>query len=244
MQTLQRMIFTQMLIMSRFMVIMFVHQDQHQHQLVTQITSKIPTFMVKLVETLEFSQFQFVFFFKLKTDHEIEVNWCPPNRPPHFAQSTSYKDPNQVTVTNDNESNQTAVSASASSCAAAAVVGDNQNSSMTSNHNSLENTRHHSITEGLPTPMNITDENKEANSHISTVSERGSDAQPKSITSEYESIPSIENKDCEYLKLVMAFKRTLVLPDVFFSYDLAVCHCILCMSSGGRNLLEGNLEST
>lgn len=161
-------------------------------------------------------------------DHEIEVNWCPPNRQQPFAsQSTSYKDPNynQVVVMNDNESNQNS--------------GDNQSSLISSNPNLMENTRQYNVCEAFSTTMTINDPNKESNSHATTASDRGSEAQPKSITSEYESIPSIENKDCEYLKLVMAFKRTLVLPDVFFSYDMAVCYCTLCLSYSGRNLLEG-----
>lgn len=56
-------------------------------------------------------------------------------------------------------------------------------------------------------------------------------SQPSSLQCDQESIPSIENKDCEYLKLVMGFKRTLVLPDVFFSYELPICYCPLCVSS-------------
>lgn len=51
--------------------------------------------------------------------------------------------------------------------------------------------------------------------------------------SESESIPdSIENKDCEFLKLVIGFKRTLVLPDAFFSYDYPSCYCIDCTAGG------------
>lgn len=65
-----------------------------------------------------------------------------------------------------------------------------------------------------------------------------------SMLSDFESIPNIENKDCEYLKLVMAFKRTLVLPDVFFSYDVPVCYCTLCASNGDRNLLKGRQAHT
>lgn len=41
----------------------------------------------------------------------------------------------------------------------------------------------------------------------------------------------VENEDCEYLKMVMGFKRTLVLPDVFFSYEMPVCYCLPCASS-------------
>lgn len=55
-----------------------------------------------------------------------------------------------------------------------------------------------------------------------------SSIQPNSLQCDQE---IIENKDCEYLKLVMGFKRTLVLPDVFFSYEMPVCYCPACVSS-------------
>lgn len=62
-----------------------------------------------------------------------------------------------------------------------------------------------------------------------------SSSQLSSLQCEQESIPCIENKDCEYLKLVMGFKRTLVLPDVFFSYEMPVCYCLLCLSSSSSD---------
>lgn len=65
--------------------------------------------------------------------------------------------------------------------------------------------------------------------------ELASSIQPSSLQCDQESIPSIENKDCEYLKLVMGFKRTLVLPDMFFSYEMPVCYCPLCVSSSGSD---------
>lgn len=95
------------------------------------------------------------------------------------------------------------------------------------------------ISQLISTNLMINDQNRECNT--ASDSERGAEIQPRSITSDFESIPSLENKDCEYLKLVMAFKRTLVLPDVFFSYDMAVCYCTACLSSG-RNLIEGKFE--
>lgn len=58
---------------------------------------------------------------------------------------------------------------------------------------------------------------------------------PSSLQCDQESIPCIENKDCDYLKLVMGFKRTLVLPDVFFSYEMPVCYCPLCVSSSSSD---------
>lgn len=176
------------------------------------------------------------YIFSATTDNEIDINWCPQfNRPPPFAPSALYKDPNynQITTMTDSESNQCSSDYHNSS-----IIGDNSNS--------LENTRtQYNTNETFSTAMSINDQNQERNPHSSTTMERGSiDTQPKSITSEFESIPSIENKDCEYLKLVMTFKRTLVLPDVFFSYDMAICYCTLCLSNSGRNLLEGRNESS
>lgn len=169
-------------------------------------------------------------------DHD--ANWCPSNqstnRQQNSVQSTSYKDPNynQVATTNENGLIQS-------------VSADNHNSlvgSLLVNPNSMENARlqhDYNISQMFSSNVTINDLNRE--SSIVNEVERGAELQPRSITTEYESIPSIENKDCEYLKLVMAFKRTLVLPDVFFSYDMAVCYCAACLSSG-RNLLEGNCK--
>lgn len=64
----------------------------------------------------------------------------------------------------------------------------------------------------------------------------------KCISSTFESMLTIENKDCEYMKLVMGFKRTLVLPDIFFSFDTPLCYCILCLSTKDRSTLEGKLR--
>lgn len=63
--------------------------------------------------------------------------------------------------------------------------------------------------------------------------------QVDSLASDYESIPNIENKDCNYLKLVSGFKASLVLPDDFFSYDNPVCYCAFCVSSSRSYLLKG-----
>lgn len=55
-----------------------------------------------------------------------------------------------------------------------------------------------------------------------------------SLMSDFSSIPGgIENKDCEYMKLVLKFKKTLVLPDAFFATDLPCCYCDVC-TKGGR----------
>lgn len=169
------------------------------------------------------------YIYSATADNEIDINWCPQlNRPPPpFTQSTAlYKDPNynQITILTDNESNQ--------------CTSDNHSDHL----NSLENSRTqcNNSNETFPTTIAINDQNRERSAHSSTTIEHGSiDTQPRSMASEFESIPNIENKDCEYLKLVMTFKRTLVLPDVFFSYDMAICYCAMCLSNSGRNLLEG-----
>lgn len=50
--------------------------------------------------------------------------------------------------------------------------------------------------------------------------------------SDFESIPNIEIKDCEYLKLVCTFKTTLVLPDIFFQSNFPpLCFCHHCLGS-------------
>lgn len=166
------------------------------------------------------------------------MNWCPSNRQQNFPLSTLNKDPNfnQNMATNDNEPNQNS-------------GAENQNSlvgSLSVNPNSMENARYqnnlqfdYNISQIFSSNMTINDPNRENNVQPSSGTDRAIETQPRSFVSEYESIPSIENKDCEYLKLVMAFKRTLVLPDVFFSYDMAICYCSQCLSNGGRNLLEG-----
>lgn len=56
-------------------------------------------------------------------------------------------------------------------------------------------------------------------------------------------LASIENRDCEYLKLVAGFKRTLVLPDIFFSFDAPSCYCLQCSSNKEWNTLEGKCWS-
>lgn len=168
------------------------------------------------------------YIFSASVDNENDINWCPQlNRPPPpFAQ---YKDPNynQTTILNDNESNQ--------------CSSDNHSSFAGGDHlHSLENSRTPYNNTSATVPITVNDPNRERHPQTSTAMEHGSiDTQPRSITSEFESIPCTENKDCEYLKLVMTFKRTLVLPDVFFAYDMAICYCPQCLSNSGRSSLEG-----
>uniref|UniRef100_A0A182NZX9 NHR domain-containing protein n=1 Tax=Anopheles epiroticus TaxID=199890 RepID=A0A182NZX9_9DIPT len=44
--------------------------------------------------------------------------------------------------------------------------------------------------------------------------------------------PVVENRDCDYLKLVMSFKRTLMLPDAFFVDEPCACYCAGCLIPG------------
>lgn len=166
-------------------------------------------------------------------DYEIDVNWSSANRQPHFVPTaTSNKDRNcnQVTVMNDNESNQNAGSKSSSSNQAA-------------KSNSTENARlqfDNNLSQIFATNMTINDHNRDSNAQRPTELERVPTPRSRSNTYQFESMPNIgENKDCEYLKLVMAFKRTLVLPDVFFSYDSVVCYCTVCLCNSGRSPFEG-----
>lgn len=65
-----------------------------------------------------------------------------------------------------------------------------------------------------------------------------------SLTSDFDSIPGgIENKDCEYMKLVLKFKKTLVLPDAFFATDLPCCYCDACTKGGRIYLINGRLKT-
>lgn len=46
--------------------------------------------------------------------------------------------------------------------------------------------------------------------------------------------PPVENRDCEYLKLLIGFKRTLMLPDVYFIPNvLPTCYCENCHKTSG-----------
>lgn len=60
-----------------------------------------------------------------------------------------------------------------------------------------------------------------------------------SLVYDFDSIPTVENKDCDYLKLVLGFKRTLVLPDVFFASETPICYCALCVSCARSSILKG-----
>ncbi|XP_050081126.1 neuralized-like protein 4 [Anopheles maculipalpis] len=54
--------------------------------------------------------------------------------------------------------------------------------------------------------------------------------------------PAVENRDCDYLKLVMSFKRTLMLPDAFFVDEPCACYCTSCQlpltNAGSINILK------
>lgn len=60
-----------------------------------------------------------------------------------------------------------------------------------------------------------------------------------SLKNDFDSFPSFEDKDCEYLETVMGFKRMLVLPDAFFTDDLPICYCPQCVSSSRSSILKG-----
>lgn len=56
----------------------------------------------------------------------------------------------------------------------------------------------------------------------------------------FSSLPTISTKDCDYLKLVMGFQRTLVIPDAFFVSDTPICYCRKCVTSECTSVLTGN----
>lgn len=60
-----------------------------------------------------------------------------------------------------------------------------------------------------------------------------------SISSAASVLSVAENKDCDYLKLVMGFKRTLMLPDVFFAGDSFGCFCEGCAPSLQCTMVSG-----
>lgn len=55
----------------------------------------------------------------------------------------------------------------------------------------------------------------------------------------FSSLPAISTKDCDYLKLVMGFQRTLVIPDAFFVSDTPICYCRKCVTSESTSVLTG-----
>lgn len=57
----------------------------------------------------------------------------------------------------------------------------------------------------------------------------------------FSSLPTISTKDCDYLKLVMGFQRTLVIPDAFFVSDTPICYCRKCVTSESTSVLTGGI---
>ncbi|GAB0091056.1 neuralized E3 ubiquitin protein ligase 4 [Sergentomyia squamirostris] len=53
-----------------------------------------------------------------------------------------------------------------------------------------------------------------------------------------DSMPSLENRDCQYRKLVCDFKKSLVLPDAFFCYECPTCYCEGCTNTPKANLIR------
>lgn len=58
-------------------------------------------------------------------------------------------------------------------------------------------------------------------------------------TTTFSSLPTISTKDCDYLKLVMGFQRTLVIPDAFFVSDTPICYCKKCVTNESTSVLTG-----
>uniref|UniRef100_A0A182JKE4 NHR domain-containing protein n=1 Tax=Anopheles atroparvus TaxID=41427 RepID=A0A182JKE4_ANOAO len=50
---------------------------------------------------------------------------------------------------------------------------------------------------------------------------------------------AMEHRDCDNLKLVISFKRTLMLPDAFFADEPCACYCAGCQRPGVPNVLKG-----
>lgn len=87
----------------------------------------------------------------------------------------------------------------------------------------------------LSLPLNNLNQNALQEDNMTSIESSRQNVTDNSLdASDYDSIPGgIENKDCEYMKLVSKFKKTLVLPDAFFASDLPCCYCETC-TKGGR----------
>lgn len=84
--------------------------------------------------------------------------------------------------------------------------------------------------------------NAASNQHRSNVVEVAEDHMRSSRANSISSssvLSVMENKDCDYLKLVMGFKRTLMLPDVFFTGDSFACYCDGCVPSLHNSAVKG-----
>lgn len=55
---------------------------------------------------------------------------------------------------------------------------------------------------------------------------------------------TFSTKNCNYMKLVNEFKRTLVLPDAYFSCEHPICYCTTCTSKNvGTHCIKGNIST-
>ncbi|XP_059607604.1 neuralized-like protein 4 isoform X2 [Phlebotomus argentipes] len=59
------------------------------------------------------------------------------------------------------------------------------------------------------------------------------------VSVDLEALATTEARECEYRELVSDFKKTLVLPDAFFSYDHPTCYCLDCVPSAQASLVRG-----
>lgn len=160
-----------------------------------------------------------------QSTHRFNANGPDTNRDPaQMTSSTNYEEPTYEDYINDPEQ-------------AVAPICENSDS------NYLEETP-----EVLPAEEPSEEEGEEDDDEASTTKEANNRANlalpvaSRSDTSESSSLVTnmgsltmdnaglvppapAPNKPCEYLKLVMGFKRTLMLPDVFFTADPPQCFC-------------------
>lgn len=96
--------------------------------------------------------------------------------------------------------------------------------------------------EHQPPPLQSTTGTSTAASRRATIVEFADDHMRSSRTNSVSSssmLSVVENKDCDYLKLVMGFKRTLMLPEVFFAGDSFGCFCEGCAPSLQSSMVKG-----
>lgn len=161
-------------------------------------------------------------------DHQDDENWASTNRSHANDKASNDLNYNQIAPTaNTTEPNSNAFVENN-----AAYLSDTQNNQIQSRCNHSQ-----AVESGDDEAKQVAYKPSEADTNYN-------DDEPQSSIVNFETIPSAGIKDCEYLKLVVGFKRTLVLPDVFFSYDTPVCYCLLCSASTGKIVLKGTEDYT
>ncbi|XP_029731807.1 neuralized-like protein 4 [Aedes albopictus] len=96
--------------------------------------------------------------------------------------------------------------------------------------------------EHQPPPMQSSTGTSTLASRRATIVEFADDHMRSSRTNSVSSssmLSVVENKDCDYLKLVMGFKRTLMLPEVFFAGDSFSCFCEGCAPALQNSMVKG-----